>query len=174
MGFSNLGKIQFILFAVFLCLYLIILSGNITIATVICLDCSLCILMYFFLGILSISETCYTFVILPKMLINLLSLLWTISFINCATQMFFFLGFAVTNCMLLGIMGYDCFVVICHPLQYSILMSWQVCGQLAATWESFGLQGDPASPFWRRSALGFLWREWCWSWNSSTLATSWE
>ena len=30
------------------------------------------------------------------------------------------------------------------------------------------------SPFWRRSALGFLWREWCWSWNSSTLATSWE
>ena len=28
------------------------------------------------------------------------------------------------------------------------------------------------SPFWRRSALGFLWREWCWSWNSSTLTTS--
>ena len=133
MGFSNLGKIQFILFAVFLCLYLIILSGNITIATVICLDCSLHIPMYFFLGIISISETCYTFVILPKMLINLLSMFRTISSINCATQMFFFLGFAVTNCMLLGIMGYDCFVVICHPLQYSILMSWEVCGQLAAT-----------------------------------------
>ena len=31
-----------------------------------------------------------------------------------------------------------------------------------------------ASPFWRRSALGFLWKEWCWSWNSSTLATSCE
>ena len=31
-----------------------------------------------------------------------------------------------------------------------------------------------SSPFWRRSALGFLWREWCWSWNSSTLATSCE
>ena len=35
-----------------------------------------------------------------------------------------------------------------------------------------GLQGDPTSPFWRRSALGFLWKEWCLSWNSSTLATS--
>ena len=23
------------------------------------------------------------------------------------------------------------------------------------------LQEDPTSPFWRRSALGFLWREWC-------------
>ena len=28
-------------------------------------------------------------------------------------------------------------------------------------WESLGLQGDPTSPFWRRSALGFLWKEWC-------------
>jgi len=27
--------------------------------------------------------------------------------------------------------------------------------------QSLGLQGDPASPFWRRSALGFLWKEWC-------------
>ena len=42
------------------------------------------------------------------------------------------------------------------------------------SWESLGLQGDPISPFWRRSALGFLWREWYWSWNSSTLATSCE
>ena len=42
------------------------------------------------------------------------------------------------------------------------------------SWESLGLQGDPTSPFWRRSALGFLWKEWCWSWNSSTLVTSCE
>ncbi|XP_002715338.3 olfactory receptor 10R2-like [Oryctolagus cuniculus] len=132
LGFSNLGNIQFILFVVFLCLYLIILSGNITIVTVIRLDHSLHIPMYFFLGILSISETCYTFVILPKMLINLLSLLRTISFTSCAIQMFFFLGFAITNCMLLGVMGFDRYAAICHPLRYPILMSWQVCGQLAA------------------------------------------
>ena len=29
------------------------------------------------------------------------------------------------------------------------------------SWESLGLQGDPTGPFWMRSALGFLWREWC-------------
>ena len=29
------------------------------------------------------------------------------------------------------------------------------------SWESLGLQGDPTSPLWRRSALGFLWKEWC-------------
>ena len=48
------------------------------------------------------------------------------------------------------------------------------CGVGEDSWESLGLQGDPTSPFWRRSALGFLWREWCWSWNSNTLATSCE
>ena len=46
------------------------------------------------------------------------------------------------------------------------------CGVGEDSWESVGLQGDPTSPFWRRSALGFLWKEWCSSWNSSTLATS--
>ena len=46
------------------------------------------------------------------------------------------------------------------------------CGVGEDSWESLGLQGDPTSPFWRRSALGFLWKEWCWSWNSKTLATS--
>ena len=47
------------------------------------------------------------------------------------------------------------------------------CGVEEDSWESLGLQGDPTSPFWI-SALGFLWREWCWSWNVSTLATSCE
>ena len=48
------------------------------------------------------------------------------------------------------------------------------CGVGEDSWESLGLQGDPTSPFWRRPALGFLWKDWCYSWNSSTLATSCE
>ena len=32
------------------------------------------------------------------------------------------------------------------------------CGVGEDSWESLGLQGDPTSPFWRRSALGYLWR----------------
>ena len=47
------------------------------------------------------------------------------------------------------------------------------CGVGEDSWESLELQGDPTSPFWR-SALGSLWKEWCQSWNSSTLATSCE
>ena len=45
------------------------------------------------------------------------------------------------------------------------------CGVGEDSWESLGLQGDPASPFWRRSALGVHRKDWCRSWNSSTLAT---
>ena len=33
------------------------------------------------------------------------------------------------------------------------------------SWESLGLQGDPTSVHWK---------DWCWSWNSSTLATWFE
>ena len=36
------------------------------------------------------------------------------------------------------------------------------CGVGEDSWESLGLQGDPTSPIWRRSTLGFLWKEWCW------------
>ena len=35
------------------------------------------------------------------------------------------------------------------------------CGVGEDSWESLGLQGDPTSTFWRISALGFLWKEWC-------------
>ena len=46
------------------------------------------------------------------------------------------------------------------------------CGVGEDSWESLGLQGDPTSPFWRRSALGVHCKgDWCWSWNSNTLAT---
>ena len=33
------------------------------------------------------------------------------------------------------------------------------CGVGEDSWESLGLQGDPTSALWRRSALGFLWKE---------------
>ena len=45
------------------------------------------------------------------------------------------------------------------------------CGVGEDSWESLGLKGDPTSPSQRRSVLGVHWKDWCWSWNSSTLAT---
>ena len=48
------------------------------------------------------------------------------------------------------------------------------CGIGKDSWESLGLQGDQTSQFWRRSVLGVHWKDWCWGWNSNTLATSCE
>ena len=48
------------------------------------------------------------------------------------------------------------------------------CGVGEDSWESLGLQGDPTSPSLRRSVQGIHWKDWCWSWNSNTLATSCE
>ena len=44
------------------------------------------------------------------------------------------------------------------------------CGVGEDSWESLGLQ-DQTSPSSRKSVLNIHWRDWCWSWNSNTLAT---
>ena len=44
------------------------------------------------------------------------------------------------------------------------------CGVGEDSWESLGLQGDPTSQAWRKSVLNIPWEDWCWSWNSNTLA----
>ena len=41
-------------------------------------------------------------------------------------------------------------------------------------WESLGLQEDQSSQSWRKPVLNIHWKDWCWSWNSNTLATWWE
>ena len=45
------------------------------------------------------------------------------------------------------------------------------CGVGEDSWEFLGLRGDPISPCYRRSVLSVHWKDWCWSWNSNTLAT---
>ena len=45
------------------------------------------------------------------------------------------------------------------------------CGVREDSWESLGLQGDQTSPSSRKPVLNIHWKDWCWSWNSNTLAT---
>ena len=39
------------------------------------------------------------------------------------------------------------------------------------SWKTLGLQGDSTTPSWRKSVLNIHWNDWCWNWNSNTLAT---
>ncbi|XP_012514909.1 PREDICTED: olfactory receptor 10K1 [Propithecus coquereli] len=131
-GFSSLARLQQLLFAVFLLLYLITLGTNAIIISTIVLDRALHTPMYFFLAVLSCSETCYTFVIVPKMLFDLLVQKKTISFLGCAIQMFSFLFLGCSHSLLLAAMGYDRFVAICNPLHYMVLMGHRICIGLVA------------------------------------------
>ena len=46
------------------------------------------------------------------------------------------------------------------------------CGVGEDSWESFREKGYPTSPSWEKEiSPGVHWKNWCWSWNSYTLAT---
>ncbi|XP_076775753.1 olfactory receptor 10T2-like isoform X1 [Arvicanthis niloticus] len=131
-GFSNLPELRPTLFILFLLTYLVTLSGNATIITIIQVDRTLHTPMYRFLAVLSFSETCYTLITIPNMLAHLLMESQAISIAGCRAQMFFFLGLGCSHCFLLTLMGYDRYVAICHPLRYSVIMRPTVCLCLGA------------------------------------------
>ena len=132
LGFSSLAGLQQLLFAVFLLVYLFTLGTNAIIISTIVLERALRTPMYFFLAVLSCFETCYTFVIVPKMLVDLLAKKKAISFLGCAIQMFSFLFLGCSHSFLLAAMGYDRYVAICDPLRYTVLMGFGVCVGLVA------------------------------------------
>ncbi|XP_057626090.1 olfactory receptor 10J1-like [Chionomys nivalis] len=132
-GFSDFQEYQLTLFLVFFVLYILTLAGNVIIVTIIRIDHHLHTPMYFFLSVLSTSETFYSLVIIPRMLGSLVGLSQTISLECCGMQLYFFLGFGITNCLLLAVMGYDRYVAICNPLRYSVIMNWRVCAILASS-----------------------------------------
>ncbi|XP_063788407.1 putative olfactory receptor 2B8 [Pseudophryne corroboree] len=137
LGLSNEPRTQVILFFVFLLVYISILIGNISILILILSDVSLHTPMYFFLGNLSFLDICYSSSTVPRMLKDLMSVKKTISYAECATQMYISLCLGQSECILLAVMAYDRYVAICYPLHYTIIMSKMVCVRLAiGTWIS--------------------------------------
>ncbi|XP_063158440.1 olfactory receptor 5B21-like [Candoia aspera] len=135
MGFSIDPNNQTLLLVMGLFSYLLTLAGNLTIITLIRIDQHLQTPMYFLLGKLSFVEICYISTTHPKILWDLLSGDKTISYIECALQMYFFVAFGGTECVLLSAMAYDRYVAICHPLHYTLLVNKTVHRRLlVATW----------------------------------------
>uniref|UniRef100_A0A8C6E3K3 G-protein coupled receptors family 1 profile domain-containing protein n=1 Tax=Moschus moschiferus TaxID=68415 RepID=A0A8C6E3K3_MOSMO len=138
-GFSNFQEHQLTLRMVFLILYMLTLAGNAIIVASIHIDHHLHTPMYFFLSVLSTSETFYSLVIIPCMLFSLVGLSQPIPLAGCATQTFFFVTLAVNSCFLPTAMGYHRYVAICSPLRYTVIMNRRVCIQLVWGACSIGL-----------------------------------
>ncbi|XP_058393511.1 olfactory receptor 10K1-like [Diceros bicornis minor] len=132
LGFSPLARLQLLLFVVFLLLYLFTLGTNAIMISTIIQDRALHAPMDFFLAVISCSETCHTFVIVPKMLADLLAQKKTISFLGFAIQMFSFLFLGCSHSFLLAAVSYDRYMAICNPLHYTVLMGHGVCLGLVA------------------------------------------
>ncbi|XP_061295636.1 olfactory receptor 8J1-like [Bos javanicus] len=126
-GVSEHPDLQIPLFFVFLVIYGLTMTGNLSIITLTSVDSRLQTPMYFFLGHLAIISLGNSAVIAPKMLINFLVKKHTTSYYECTTQLGRFLVFIVAEMLLLAVMAYDHYVAICNPLLYMAVVSRRIC-----------------------------------------------
>ncbi|XP_061200123.1 olfactory receptor 5AP2-like [Neopsephotus bourkii] len=133
LGITDSPCAQTPLFVLFLFIYIVSLVGNLSIITVVRVSPSLHTPMYFFLTHFAFIDICFSTVISPRMLADLLAEDKTISFHGCITQFLTFGFLANVECHLLAMMAYDRYVAICHPLLYVTINSSRVCWQLVAS-----------------------------------------
>ncbi|KAM9241669.1 LOW QUALITY PROTEIN: uncharacterized protein PS065_000568 [Dugong dugon] len=117
-------------FGLFLSMYLITLLGNLLIILAIKSDSDLHTPMYFFPVNLSFVDIYFTSTTVPKMLVNIQMRSKVISNEGCITQIYFFVLFGGMGNFLLTVMAYECFLAICHPLHYTVIISPRFCGLL--------------------------------------------
>uniref|UniRef100_A0A8D1M9V7 Olfactory receptor n=1 Tax=Sus scrofa TaxID=9823 RepID=A0A8D1M9V7_PIG len=139
LGFSEYPGLQLPLFLVFLTVYTVTVLGNLGMALIIRLSPRLHTPMYFFLSHLSLVDFCYSTVVTPKLLENLVVEDRTISFTGCIMQFFFACTFVVTETFMLAVMAYDRFVAVCNPLLYTVVMSQKLCSLLVGASYSWSI-----------------------------------
>nr|XP_004671982.2 olfactory receptor 14J1 [Jaculus jaculus] len=142
MGFSDDRKLQILHAMLFLVIYLLALTGNMLIITIITLDNRLHSPMYYFLKHLSLLDLCFISVTVPQSIANSLMGSGFISLGQCILQVFFFIALASSEVAILTVMSYDRYVAICQPLQYETIMDPSACRcAVMAVWIAGGLSG---------------------------------
>ncbi|XP_004586620.2 olfactory receptor 2T2 [Ochotona princeps] len=136
-----------LIFAIIFSIFVVAVTANVTMILLIHGDPHLHTPMYFLLSQLSLMDTVYICVTVPKMLQDLLSKEKTISFLGCAFQIFFYLTLIGGEFFLLGLMAYDRYVAVCRPLRYPLLMSRRVCMlMVVGSWVGGSLDGFMLTP----------------------------
>ncbi|XP_013922987.1 PREDICTED: olfactory receptor 6B2-like [Thamnophis sirtalis] len=132
LGFPSLKNFQFLLFFVGLFIYVLTLSGHLTIISIVYIDRHLHIPMYFFLSSFSFLEIWYTSNIIPQMLEGFLTKKKSITYTSCVAQLYFFISFGTAECFILVIMAFDRYLAICNPLRYQNIMNNKICHRMVA------------------------------------------
>ncbi|XP_057634661.1 olfactory receptor 5AN1-like [Chionomys nivalis] len=142
LGFSDFPRITTMLFVIFLVIYLLTLTWNLSLIALIRLDAHLHTPMYFFLSNLSFIDLCFVTSTAPKMLSTFFQEKQTISFVGCIVQFFFSATMALSESCLMTAMAYDRYAAICNPLLYSSVMSPTLCAQMVMGTYIAGLTGS--------------------------------
>ncbi|XP_053420587.1 olfactory receptor 5AC2-like [Nycticebus coucang] len=137
-GLTDRPWLQVLLFIMFTGVYLITVVGNLGLMALIWKDPHLRTPMYLFLGGLAFADVCTSTSVTPRMLVNFLDKTAMISLAECITQFYFFASSATAECFLLVVMAYDCYVAICNPLLYPVVMSSKLCSQLISASYALG------------------------------------
>ncbi|KAF0885872.1 OR2T2 protein, partial [Crocuta crocuta] len=137
-----------LIFAVVFSIFLVAVSANVVMILLIHVDSRLHTPMYFLLSQLSIMDTVYICITVPKMLQDLLSKERIISFFGCTLQIFLYLTLIGGEFFLLGLMAYDRYVAVCKPLRYPLLMNRRIClFMVVGSWVGGSLDGFMLTPF---------------------------
>ena len=92
LGLTDAPELQVPLFIIFTFIYLITLTGNLGMITLILLDSRLHTPMYFLLSNLSLVDCVYSSAVTPKVMAGLLTGDKVVSYGGCVAQMFFFVA----------------------------------------------------------------------------------
>ncbi|XP_037673432.1 olfactory receptor 2M2-like [Choloepus didactylus] len=128
--FSGLRHVGFLICTILLN-YVVAITGNTTLVLLISLDPGLHSPMYLLLSQLSLMDISLISTTVPKMLTNYFAGTSAISYIGCATQVYFHSTLGVGECILLTLMACDRYVAICNLLRYVVIMNPQVCLKMA-------------------------------------------
>ncbi|XP_046291991.1 olfactory receptor 6C74 [Marmota monax] len=135
LGLTDDPLLQVVVFLLLFFTYMLSVTGNLTIIALTLLDSHLKTPMYFFLRNFSFLEISFTTVCIPKFLVSMATGDKTISYNDCAAQLFFTILLGATEFFLLAAMSYDRYVAICKPLHYMTIMRSSVCNLLVfASW----------------------------------------
>uniref|UniRef100_A0AAQ5YYY4 G-protein coupled receptors family 1 profile domain-containing protein n=2 Tax=Amphiprion ocellaris TaxID=80972 RepID=A0AAQ5YYY4_AMPOC len=123
---------KYLYFLIVLALYVAIVSANVFLIVIICMNRSLHEPMYLFLVSLFANELYGSTGLFPFLLVQILSDVHTVSYSICLLQVFCLYSYGGIEFLTLAIMSYDRYLAICNPLQYNTRMTFNKIVMLTA------------------------------------------
>ncbi|XP_029111696.1 olfactory receptor 52K2-like [Scleropages formosus] len=143
-AYTEMEKLKYLYFTVFLLLYLLILCLNLLVIGVIYSQKSLHYPMYIFVCNLAVNGIYGSTSLIPYLLYQLMSPSHEISLGLCLAQIYCLHTYGFIEFCILAVMSYDRYIAICRPLHYHMFVSTQnVIGLIVLSWTypltAFGL-----------------------------------